>query len=107
MLFDGGSFYHNFGLDTATYRTNFRKVEPFPIQTAGGIVFMDQQCDLAMHGIYISNGFVNDYIPTTLVSEVVFVQPMGIHHKHERHAGQASRRRIMGTATCHTLPSTR
>ena len=50
VLFDGGTFNHNFGLNTVTYRTNFRKVDPFLIQTAGGIVFMDQQCDLAIPG---------------------------------------------------------
>ena len=74
VLLDSGTFNHNFGRDTVMYRVNFRDVQPFPIQTAGGIVFLDQQCDLAMPGIYISNGFVNDHIPTTLVSEGVLVR---------------------------------
>ena len=73
-LLDSGTFNHNFGRDTVSYRTNFRDVPPFPIQTAGGIVFLDHQCDLAMPGIYISNGFVNDHTPTALVSERVLVR---------------------------------
>ena len=35
---------------------------------------MDKQCDLSLPGIYISNGYVNDYIPATLISEGVLVQ---------------------------------
>ena len=74
LLLDGGTFNHNFGRDTKQYRVNLRKVEPIPIKTAGGIVWLDLMCDLYMPGIYISGGYVNDYIDITLISESVLAK---------------------------------
>ena len=74
MLLDGGTFNHNFGTDTKQYRVNIRKVEPIPIRTAGGIVWLNMMCDLCMPGIHITGGYINDHINITLISESVLAQ---------------------------------
>ena len=74
MLLDGGTFNHNFGTDTKQYRVNIRKVEPIPIRTAGGIVWLNMMCDLCMPGILITGGYINDHINITLISESVLAQ---------------------------------
>ena len=74
MLLDGGTFNHNFGTDTKQYRVNIRKVEPIPIRTAGGIVWLNMMCDLCMPGIFITGGYINDHINITLISESVMAQ---------------------------------
>ena len=74
MLLYGGTFNHNFGTDAKQYRVNIRKVEPIPIRTAGGIVWLNMMCDLCMPGILITGGYINDHINITLISESVLAQ---------------------------------
>ena len=74
ILIDGGSFHHNFGTDTVQYRTNIRSITPFPITTAGGITWLDKQCDLNMPGIILTNGYINDHLHITLLSEGILAK---------------------------------
>ena len=38
LMLDGGTFQHMIGIAAMNYAVNIRKVEPFPVRTAGGVV---------------------------------------------------------------------
>ena len=102
ILIDGGSFHHNFGTDTVKYRTNIRSITPFPITTAGGITWLDKQCDLNMPGIILTNGYINDHLHITLLSEGILAKEKDwsfktdVHGKLCTHPQGSFRARSMG-----------
>ena len=72
ILIDGGLCHHNFGKDTAKYSTNIRNITPFPITT--GITWLDKQCDLNLPGILLTNGYIDDHLHNTLLSEGILAK---------------------------------
>ena len=99
ILIDGGSFHHNFGTDTVRYRTNIRSSRPFPITTAGGITWLDKQC---LPGILLTNGYINDHLHITLLSEGILAKEKGWSFKTDAggklctHPQGSFRARLMG-----------
>ena len=102
ILIDGGSFHHNFGTNTVRYRTNIRSITPFPITTAGGITWLDKQCDLNLPGIILTDGYINGHLHITLLSEGILTKEKGWSFKTDAdgklctHPQGSFRARLMG-----------
>ena len=84
------------------YRTKIRSITPFHITTAGGITWLDKQRDLNLPGIMLTNGYINDHLHITLLSEGTLAKEKGWSFKTDAdgklctHPQGSFRARLMG-----------
>jgi hypothetical protein len=69
MLLDGGTFKSMIGRNARHLTCNIRAIKPYPVATAGGMVWLNWAADLVGKDHVFKNCFINEYLETTLLSE--------------------------------------
>jgi len=69
MMLDGGTFTHMIGNNAMHLACNLRQITPYPIKTAGGIVWLSSAGDLVVKNYVFRNCLVNPHLELTLLSE--------------------------------------
>jgi len=69
MMLDGGTFTHMIGKNARHLACNLRQIKPYPIKTAGGIVWLSSAGDLVVKNYVFRNCLVNHHLELTLLSE--------------------------------------
>jgi hypothetical protein len=87
LMIDGGTFKHMIGTNAMQFMTNVRKVRPYPIKTAGGIVWLDTVADLVVSGHVFKDCLVNANIDTSLLSQGMMAMKEGWEFVHALRVG--------------------
>ena len=69
MLLDGGSFRDMIGRDAEHLVVNARVVEEFPVQTAGGVVWLNQVGNIVLGHHVLYDCIINPHMSMSLISE--------------------------------------
>ena len=69
MMLDGGTFTHMIGNNAMHLACNLRQIAPYPIKTAGGVVWLSSAGDLVVKNYVFRNCLVNPHLELTLLSE--------------------------------------
>jgi len=69
LLLDSGTFKHMSGVNSSHLAINVRKVKEYPVGTAGGIIWLDQGCDIVGKRHVFRGCLVNPHLENSLLSE--------------------------------------
>ena len=87
LMIDGGTFRHMIGSNALQYMTNVCKVKPYPLKTAGGIVWLNEVADLAVSSHVFKQCMVNPNINTSLLSQGIMTMEEGWEFTHAKRVG--------------------
>jgi hypothetical protein len=87
LMIDGGTFRHMIGSNALQYMTNVRSIRPYPVKTAGGIVWLTTIADLEVSGHVFRDCMVNPKINTSLLSEGMMAMTEGWEFIHSLRVG--------------------